>query len=186
MSSGRREDLDQKTAKRILRQAGLEESVARERFVAIYLMVIGKTATGYSAHCPDLLGCAAVGNTVEAVVANMKKALDLHFDGLVEGGDPLPKPGGVDLYREMIKDLDLDHNILAHVRIDINRFAPLLSHSWRPILDHRAVNRCPRFEGPHHANNCQVAIQEAGPQWGSCMRARFAHNRLGNRKPIAS
>ena len=40
-----------------------------------YLVVIGRTATGYSAHCPDVLGCAAVGKTVEAVLANMKKAL---------------------------------------------------------------------------------------------------------------
>ena len=26
-----------------------------------YLVIIGRTATGYSAHCPDVLGCAAVG-----------------------------------------------------------------------------------------------------------------------------
>ena len=33
----------------------------------IYLIVIGRTATGYSAHCPDVLGCATVGKTVEEV-----------------------------------------------------------------------------------------------------------------------
>ena len=95
----------------------------------IYLIVIGRTSTGYSAHCPDVLGCAAVGRTVDKVVANMKKALELHFEGMVEDGDPLPKPGGINSYREVMKDLDLDQYFLAHVQIDTSRFAVLASHS---------------------------------------------------------
>ena len=95
----------------------------------IYLIVIGKTATGYSAHSPDVLGCAAVGKTVEEIVANMKEALELHFEGLVEDGDPIPKPGGVDSYREVMKDLDVDQYFLAHVQIDTSRFAAPVSHS---------------------------------------------------------
>jgi predicted RNase H-like HicB family nuclease len=95
----------------------------------IYLIVIGRTATGYSAHCPDVLGCATVGKTVEEVVANMKKALELHFEGMVEDGEAIPQPGGVDSYREVMKDLDLDQYLLAHVQIDISQFASPASHS---------------------------------------------------------
>ena len=95
----------------------------------IYLIVIGKTSTGYSAHCPDVLGCAAVGKTVEKVVANMKKAMELHFEGMMEDGDPLPRPGGVDSYRDVMKDLDLENYFLAHVPIATNRFAAVASHS---------------------------------------------------------
>ncbi|MBI2805677.1 MAG: type II toxin-antitoxin system HicB family antitoxin [Planctomycetes bacterium] len=94
-----------------------------------YLIVIGTTTTGYSAHCPDVLGCAAVGKTVNQVVANMKKALELHFEGIVEDGYPLPKPGGVDSYRDVMKDLDMDQYLLAHVQINTGRFASLVSHS---------------------------------------------------------
>jgi predicted RNase H-like HicB family nuclease len=89
-----------------------------------YLMVIGKTATGYSAHCPDVLGCAAVGKTNEEVVLNMKKALALHVEAMVEDGEPIPKPGGVASYREVMKDLDVERYFLAHVQIDTRRFAP--------------------------------------------------------------
>ena len=88
-----------------------------------YLIVVGKTATGYSAHCPDVPGCAAVGETVEEVVASMKGALDFHFEGMAEDGDPVPKPGGVDSYREVMKDLNVEQYVLAHVQIDTNRFA---------------------------------------------------------------
>ena len=89
--------------------------------MAIFLVVIGKTATGYSAHCPDVQGCAAVGRTVEKVVANMKKALELHFEGMEEDGDSIPKPGGVAAYRKIAKDLDADQYFLAHVKIDTAR-----------------------------------------------------------------
>lgn len=78
-----------------------------------YLIVVGKTATGHSAHCPDVPGCVAVGETVEEVVANMKEALDFHFEGMAEDGDLIPKAGGVDSYREVMKDLDVEQYVLA-------------------------------------------------------------------------
>jgi predicted RNase H-like HicB family nuclease len=89
--------------------------------MATYLIVIGKTSTGYSAHCPDVLGCAAVGKTVEKVMANMKEALELHFEGMVEDGEPIPKSRGVKSYRAAMKDLDLERYFLAHVQIDTSR-----------------------------------------------------------------
>lgn len=92
-------------------------------FMETYLLVIGKTATGYSANCPDVLGCAAVGKMIEEVVANMKKALKLHFEGLVEAGDLIPKAGGDASYRTVIQDLDVDQYFPAHVQIDTSRFA---------------------------------------------------------------
>jgi predicted RNase H-like HicB family nuclease len=96
-----------------------------------YLIVIGRTPTGCSGHCPDVLGCASAGKTVEAVVANLKQALELHFEGMVEDGDPIPKPCSLDSYREVIKDLDLDLDqyFLAHVQIDTSRYAAPMSHS---------------------------------------------------------
>jgi predicted RNase H-like HicB family nuclease len=97
--------------------------------MATYLIVIGRTSTGYSAHCPDVLGCAAVGKSVEAVVTNMKKALEFHFEGLAEDGEPIPKPSRIASYREVLKDLKVDDYLLAHVQIDTSRFAAPTSRS---------------------------------------------------------
>ena len=66
-------------------------------------------------------GCAAVGKTIEEVMANMKKALQFHFEGMAEDGEPIPKPGGVESYREVMKDLDVDQYFLGHVQIDLSR-----------------------------------------------------------------
>lgn len=92
-----------------------------------YLIVIGRTSTGYSAHCPDVLGCAAVGRTVEKVVAKMKAALELHFEGMAEDGEPIPRARGVESYKEVIKDLDVPQYFLAHVQVDTSRFDALVS-----------------------------------------------------------
>ncbi len=94
-----------------------------------YLIVLGRTATGFSAHCPDVPGCASVGKTVEEVMANMKKALEFHFEGMVEDGEPIPKPGGVNSYRQVMKDLDVDHYFLGHVQIEPSRFAAAIGQS---------------------------------------------------------
>jgi predicted RNase H-like HicB family nuclease len=94
-----------------------------------YLVVIGKTDAGYSAHCPDVLRCVAVGSTVEEVMANMREALELHFEGMVEDGDPIPKPGGVNSYRTVMKDLDVNQYFLGHVQIDTRRYAVTTSKS---------------------------------------------------------
>jgi predicted RNase H-like HicB family nuclease len=88
-----------------------------------YLVVIVRTSTGYSAHCPDVLGCAAVGKTVEKVLLNMKKAMELHFEGMAEDGEMIPKPGGVGAYREVMKDLDVNQYFIGHVQIDTRRIA---------------------------------------------------------------
>ena len=57
-----------------------------------YLIVIEKTATGYSAYSPDLDGCVATGPTKEEVEQNMREAIAFHLEGLRHEGFSLPHP----------------------------------------------------------------------------------------------
>src|SRR5438132_833301 len=97
--------------------------------MATYLVVIGKTATGYSAHFPDVPGCAAAGKTIEETLANMRGALELHFEGMIEDGETVPLPAGFDCYREVMKDLDVERYFLGHVQIAMERFAVPMNQS---------------------------------------------------------
>lgn len=56
-----------------------------------YLIVIEKAKNNYSAFSPDVLGCVATGTTVEKTTANMKEALQFHFEDITE----LPKARGI-------------------------------------------------------------------------------------------
>lgn len=55
-----------------------------------YLIVIEPTATGFSAYAPDVDGCVATGSTPEEVQQSMREALEFHFEGLREIGQPIP------------------------------------------------------------------------------------------------
>ncbi len=56
-----------------------------------YLIILEKTATGYSAYSPDVEGCIATGDTVEETRQNMQEALQFHLEGLALEGLPIPQ-----------------------------------------------------------------------------------------------
>jgi len=57
-----------------------------------FLVVIEKTEKGYSSYSPDLPGCIATGSTREEVEKNMRDAIEMHVQGLIEDNLPVPKP----------------------------------------------------------------------------------------------
>jgi predicted RNase H-like HicB family nuclease len=55
-------------------------------------LVITERANGnYSAYSPDLPGCVATGETREEAEQNMREAVELHLQGLVEDKLPIPE-----------------------------------------------------------------------------------------------
>jgi predicted RNase H-like HicB family nuclease len=66
-----------------------------------YLTIIEKTATGYSAYSPDLLGCVSTGETYEDVEQNMREAIAFHLEGLRLEGYEIPQPSTLSTYIEI-------------------------------------------------------------------------------------
>jgi len=58
-----------------------------------YLIVIEKAESNWAAYSPDVLGCVATGRTVEETVENMRGALTLHLETMIEDGEELPAAG---------------------------------------------------------------------------------------------
>ena len=56
-----------------------------------FLVVIERAGDNYSAYSPDVPGCVATGDTREETEALMHEALQLHIEGLVEDGEPIPE-----------------------------------------------------------------------------------------------
>ena len=63
-----------------------------------YLVIIEKTATGYSAYSPDIPGCVSTGRTKQDIKRNMREAIEFHLDGLRLEGEPLPVPHSSSTY----------------------------------------------------------------------------------------
>ncbi|MBM3224095.1 MAG: type II toxin-antitoxin system HicB family antitoxin [Candidatus Tectomicrobia bacterium] len=66
-----------------------------------YLVVIEKTATGFSAYSPDLVGCIATGATPQAIEQTMREAMAFHLEGLALEGQAPPPPQAYAQYIEL-------------------------------------------------------------------------------------
>ena len=66
-----------------------------------YLIIVEKTATGYSAYSPDLPGCVSTGDTRAEVEGAMHEAIQFHLDGLREDGRQVPSPTSYSTYVEI-------------------------------------------------------------------------------------
>ena len=65
-----------------------------------YAVVIEKAESNYSAYVPDLPGCVATGDTVEAVEREIRDAIRFHVEGLMQDGMPVPTPTSIAEYVE--------------------------------------------------------------------------------------
>lgn len=55
-----------------------------------FLIIIEQGSRNYSAYAPDLPGCIATGKTLDEVKANMREAIKMHIQGMVEDHEPIP------------------------------------------------------------------------------------------------
>ncbi len=57
-----------------------------------FLVIIEQGKQSYGAYSPDLPGCVAVGDTYEEVEKNMRKAIEMHLQAMIEDHEPIPTP----------------------------------------------------------------------------------------------
>lgn len=55
-----------------------------------YLVVVEKGPSSFGAYVPDLPGCIAAGETKAEVLALIREAIELHLEGLRDGGEAIP------------------------------------------------------------------------------------------------
>jgi predicted RNase H-like HicB family nuclease len=60
--------------------------------MSTYTVFFEPTATGYSAHVPDLPGCVAAAATLEETRELMREAIEFHIEGMRIKGDAIPEP----------------------------------------------------------------------------------------------
>ncbi len=57
-----------------------------------YAVVIESGEHNLSAYVPDLPGCITTGKSVEEIEQNIREAIELHLEGMIEDGEPIPEP----------------------------------------------------------------------------------------------
>ena len=64
-----------------------------------YTVVIERTPNNHAAYVPDLPGCVATANTREALLEEIREAIEFHIEGMREDGEPVPEPRATTLTR---------------------------------------------------------------------------------------
>jgi len=66
-------------------------------------------ATAVGVWFPDLPGCISAGDDIDEALRNAPEALELHIEGLLEDGQPLPRP-------RTLSEMKLDPEIAEDIR----------------------------------------------------------------------
>ena len=66
-----------------------------------YAVVVERGPINYSAYVPDLPGCVSSGKTIEEIKTNIREAIELHLEGLMEDGAAVPEPNSVAIEVEL-------------------------------------------------------------------------------------
>ena len=54
----------------------------------------------YGVTVPDLPGCFSAGKTVDEALAMAKEAIELHLEGLIQDGELVPRPAGIERHQQ--------------------------------------------------------------------------------------
>ncbi len=77
-----------------------------------YAIVIEKVPnSNYGAYYPDVDGCVATGDSIDEVTRLIQEALEIHFRGMREDGDPIPEPTSSVAYAEVEIPAEIPHAV---------------------------------------------------------------------------
>ncbi|MCU0448142.1 MAG: type II toxin-antitoxin system HicB family antitoxin [Microscillaceae bacterium] len=65
------------------------------------------------------MGCISSGNSLENTMQNMKEALALHIESIINDNESIPRAQGVQSYLEAIEMSENEDFLLTHFEIEI-------------------------------------------------------------------
>ena len=57
-----------------------------------FAVVFEKAKSNWAAYVPDLPGCITTGSTLQETKRNIREAIELHLEAMLEVGEPIPVP----------------------------------------------------------------------------------------------
>lgn len=151
-----------------------------------YPIVIHKDRrSDYGVTVPDLPGCFSAGSTLDEAIAMAREAIELHIEGLIEEGQPVPRAGRVE---DHARDPANTGGTWAVVSIDASR---LRTNAKRinitipeRVLDQ--VDRFARQTGDTRSGCLAKAVTEyvrqSKPKHGPSEKARTRRRAAARRK----
>jgi predicted RNase H-like HicB family nuclease len=71
----------------------------------------------YGVSVPDLPGCISAGSTIDEALSQVREAIGVHLDGILQDGLDWPTPSDIETLRQ---DQDYADGIWAIVSVDVD------------------------------------------------------------------
>lgn len=99
----------------------MDGSLRESAGASLYPVVLfaGDEQHAWGVEVPDVPGCFSAGETMAEALENVREALELHFEGLVADGEPLPQPQEVDAH---VANPDYAGGVWALVDFDVTPY----------------------------------------------------------------
>jgi predicted RNase H-like HicB family nuclease len=112
-----------------------------------YPVVIHKDRrSDYGVTVPDLPGCFSAGSTFDEALAMAQEAIELHLEGLIEEGEPIPAPSAIEAHRRSRR---FSGGTWALVAVDQSKLR-LGAKRINITLPERTLDAVDRFARTHH------------------------------------
>jgi predicted RNase H-like HicB family nuclease len=148
--------------------------MALEKRTMNYPVVLHKERkSDYGVTVPDLPGCFSAGRTLDEALAMAREAVELHLEGLIEEGRPIPRPGKLEDHRRKADYRDGTWAVVsvdaASLRVRAKRINVTIPER---VLD--AIDRCARERGQTRSGLLAEAAADFIGRAGAARKPRKA------------
>jgi predicted RNase H-like HicB family nuclease len=122
----------------------------------IYPVVIHKDrGSSYGVTVPDLPGCFSAGDTLDDAVRNAREAIEMHLEGLIEDGLPVPEPTSMEHHSG---NRDYRGGVWAAVPIDAGNLR-VKSVRVNITVSERVLDTVDRFAADHGKTRSGLLVE---------------------------
>ncbi|MEI8374071.1 MAG: type II toxin-antitoxin system HicB family antitoxin [Planctomycetota bacterium] len=123
---------------------------------------------------PDLPGCFSAGRTVDEALAMAKEAIELHLEGLIDDGKPVPRPGKIERHQD---NADYRGGTWAFVTVDASAL-PVHAKRINITIPERVLDAIDRAAEAHGQTRSGFLVEAANEYIG-----QTAEKSRGARRP---
>lgn len=125
---------------------------------------------------PDLPGCFSAGRTLDEALAMAQEAIELHVEGLIEDGLPVPPPGSIAAHQ---RNPEYAGGVWAVVTIDPAHLR-LRARRLNITLPERTLEAVDRYAADHHLTRSGL-LREAAAEYIAARRSPTRAPRHGRK-----
>ncbi len=140
------------------------------------IVIHKERGSDYGATVPDLPGCFSAGSTLDEALAMAREAIELHLEGLIEEGQPIPAPAKIEVHQH---DSDYADGTWAIVGIDQSKLR-IRAKRINITMPERTLDAVDRYAERHGDSRSGLLVRaameyigrEANPVKGTTGRAQ--------------